>query len=63
MGGDFYFDNNNMNQTSNIKYLNDTIDYHNDGIVKWGGVFGQVEYKSGLISTFFNISGLCHSSI
>lgn len=57
LGGDFYFDNNNMNQTSNIKYINDTIDYHNDGIVKWGGVFGQVEYKSGLISTFLNVSG------
>ena len=28
------------------------IDYYNDGKVKWGGVFGQLEYTNGTISTF-----------
>lgn len=28
------------------------IDYHNDGKVKWGGVFGQLEYKNDAISAF-----------
>ena len=57
LGGDFYFDNNNMNQSTNMKLVGDTIDYHNDGVIKWGGAFAQVEYKSGLMSSFLNISG------
>ncbi|MDY7395677.1 carboxypeptidase-like regulatory domain-containing protein [Aureibaculum sp. 2210JD6-5] len=28
------------------------IDYYNDGKVKWGGVFGQLEYTNGVVSTF-----------
>ena len=28
------------------------IDYHNDGLVKWAGLFGQVEYTNGTISAF-----------
>ncbi len=28
------------------------IDYYNDGIVKWAGVFGQVEYTNDIISAF-----------
>lgn len=28
------------------------IDYHNDGLVNWGGLFGQVEYKNERISAF-----------
>jgi len=57
LGGDVYFDNNNMNQSNNIKRQGDKIDYHNDGLVKWGGLFAQAEYKTALISAFLNISG------
>jgi len=28
------------------------IDYHNDGFVRWSGVFGQLEYKNDNISAF-----------
>ena len=31
--------------------------YHNDGIVKWLGGFGQVEYNYGSLSTFINLTG------
>jgi len=28
------------------------LDYHNDGVVRWAGVFGQIEYTDGTFSTF-----------
>ena len=28
------------------------LDYHNDGLVRWAGVFGQIEYSDGKFSTF-----------
>lgn len=28
------------------------LDYHNDGLVRWAGVFGQIEYSDGTFSTF-----------
>lgn len=28
------------------------IDYHNDGLVNWAGLFGQVEYTNGIVSAF-----------
>lgn len=28
------------------------IDYHNDGLVRWLGAFGQIEYKNEIISAF-----------
>ena len=43
-------------QNSAIKREGDIIDYHNDGIVKWSGVFSQAEYSHGVLSAFFNIS-------
>lgn len=35
----------------------DKIYYHNDGLVKWLGGFGQVEYSYGNISAFINLTG------
>lgn len=29
------------------------IDYYNDGLVRWTGLFGQLEYSSGAITGFF----------
>jgi iron complex outermembrane recepter protein len=42
---------------SNKRYLNDIVGYHNDGIVQWGGLFGQAEYKLKKWNFFFNASG------
>ena len=28
------------------------IDYYNDGLVRWAGAFGQVEYTDGVVSAF-----------
>ena len=43
-------------QDSEMKREGDKVGYHNDGIVKWSGVFSQAEYSNGMLSTFFNIS-------
>jgi hypothetical protein len=64
MGGDYAIDNTNENQqiptlgnTSNsMKRVGDKIAYYNDATVKWGGVFGQVEYKKDKWSTFVTAS-------
>ncbi len=42
---------------TNQKMVGDTIDYNYDGLVKWGGLFAQAEYKNDIISAFFNVSG------
>ena len=34
----------------------DIILYHNDGLVTWGGIFGQATYKEGNWSAFINLS-------
>jgi iron complex outermembrane recepter protein len=62
LGGDYAIDtldlrNNYIaNPSLAMKHVGDKVYYDYDGMVKWGGVFGQLEYKSGKISTFVNIS-------
>lgn len=33
------------------------IEYYNDGLVKWAGLFGQLEYKKDALSAFVQFSG------
>lgn len=35
----------------------DINNYHNDGFVRWGGLFAQWEYKNDVVSTFLNLTG------
>ena len=63
LGGDYAIDNLNASQPTGfgntsygMKYLGDTIGYFNDAFVKWGGVFGQVEFKKDKWSTFITAS-------
>ncbi len=65
MGASLY---NDRTVVSGAKYLNDrtdpvynkskgaTIGYHNDGLVQWGGLFGQAKYQAGNWSAFINLS-------
>lgn len=57
LGGDYAVSTDDMNQLSAMKREGDKIDYHNDGIVKWSGLFSQAEYSNGMLSAFLNISG------
>ena len=56
LGGDYAIVNDDATQLSSVKRVGDKIGYHNDGLVKWGGVFTQLEYKNPVLSTFINLS-------
>jgi len=61
LGGKFYYDEksgiiNNNNLASTKRHQGDMIYYHNDGLVRWGGLFGQAEYSNQVISGFINLS-------
>ena len=57
LGGDYAVVTDDKTQKSSVKREGDIISYHNDGIVKWSGIFSQAEYSNGMLSAFFNISG------
>ncbi len=63
MGGEYAIDNSDKNQPKGMgntnyamKRVGDKVSYYNDAIVKWGGVFGQLEYKNDKWSTFITAS-------
>jgi len=57
-GGKYYLDDGNQNESDTVKkYEGDKIGYYNDGLVRWGGLFGQVKYQSGNLSAFVNLTG------
>ena len=39
-----------------VKHVGDKVYYYDDGLVNWGGLFTQVEYKAGIISSFVNVT-------
>jgi iron complex outermembrane receptor protein len=56
MGADYIVatggeDKNNLNL---VKRVGDKIDYNNDALVRWSGVFGQVEYEDRKITAFIS---------
>ncbi len=58
LGGDFMRDNSNKNvnaYTSNYT-VGDKIYYYNDALVRWGGVFAQLEFKKDKWSAFVNLT-------
>ncbi len=58
IGGDYVIDQNDNNRNPNQQlFVGDKINYHNDGIVQWGGFFTQLEYQSGNLSAFVNLTG------
>ena len=58
LGGNYFtLDNENENDSINKKkYVGDIIGYHNDGLVAWGGLFSQLEYSSGNLTAFINLT-------
>ncbi|HDO27699.1 MAG TPA: TonB-dependent receptor, partial [Bacteroidetes bacterium] len=57
-GGDYYLDNGNQNENNDTtkKYIGDIIGYHNDALIRWGGIFTQVKYVRGSLSVFGNFT-------
>lgn len=44
LGGEYWLDDNDVNNPNNLTKVGDKIRYHNDGKVGWLGAFAQVEY-------------------
>jgi hypothetical protein len=58
MGASYYLDASNDNRDDNTQLrVGDKINYHNDGIVEWAGFFSQLEYKTGNLTAFVNLTG------
>ena len=65
LGGDYYAGSlgtgskNSIGENSEDLMLRegDKMYYHNDGLVRWIGGFGQVEYNHGNLSAFLNLTG------
>lgn len=57
LGGDFYMDDENINNPINIARVGDKINYHNDGQTMWQGLFAQAEYSKDELSAFVSASG------
>jgi len=57
LGGEFMRDdaNKNKDQYQNM-YVGDKIYYYNDGLVRWGGIFAQMEFKKGNWTAFLNLT-------
>lgn len=57
LGGAFFIDNVNINRPANTPLKKgDYYSYHNDGIVRWIGVFSQAEYVVDNFSAFLSAS-------
>lgn len=61
MGGDYaVFDYiTDWDDATKQKYMlkeGDVNNFHNDGFVRWGGIFGQWEYKTDRLSSFVNLT-------
>ncbi len=57
LGGGYALDVKNKNRNPfELLREGDKINYHNDAIVEWGGIFGQLEYKTGNFSSFLNLT-------
>ena len=56
-GGNYTLDSGNKNESGSIKkYVGDKIGYHNDALIRWGGLFAQVKYIAGNWSVFGNVT-------
>jgi iron complex outermembrane recepter protein len=60
LGGSYYVETKDANinrAAGTVLKIGDKVSYDNTGIIAWGGVFGQAEYKSGDFSAFASVSG------
>ncbi|MBU2553026.1 MAG: TonB-dependent receptor [Bacteroidetes bacterium] len=62
LGGDYAIDKYDLrndydaNPQLAVKHVGDKVYYYDDGLVNWGGLFTQVEYKVGKVSAFGNVT-------
>lgn len=56
IGGDYYVDNSDVSSPNRMCVVGDKVSYYDDYHIRQFGGFGQLEYKSGPITTFINLS-------
>jgi len=62
LGGDYAVDESDKridyttNKQAGMKYVGDKVYFFDSGLIKWGGLFGLLEYKAGKINTFVNLT-------
>ena len=56
LGGQYYFDDNNVNNPNAALSVGDKMGYNNDGQVGWCGFFGQLEYGTDNFNAFVSTS-------
>ncbi|MCF4100753.1 TonB-dependent receptor [Gillisia sp. M10.2A] len=56
LGGQYWADDSNENDPVNLARVGDKINYYNDGVVLWEGVFTQAEYSKDDLSAFISLS-------
>jgi len=56
LGGEYYFDNSNVNNPNAAAQVGDVFGYHNEGKVGWQGFFTQLEYNKDKLASFVSVS-------
>lgn len=63
LGGQYYLEEGQYSDLTDLtrptirrEVIGDIIDFHNDGLVKWAGGFGQLEYETEKFTAFLNLS-------
>ncbi len=56
LGGQYFLDDNDVNNPNKAARVGDKIDFHNDGIVNWGGLFTQLEYDKDNLAAFVSVN-------
>ena len=57
LGGQFAINDDDVNNPLNPVSVGDKIDYQNNGLVGWFGLFGQLEYSNDKLTAFVSLSG------
>ncbi len=52
----YYNEDGSYNYQKAMRFKGDKINYYNDGLVRWGGLFAQAEYKNKKVSAFINLT-------
>jgi len=56
LGGDYVYDDSNLNNPNTALQVGDKFSYHNDGEVGWQGLFTQLEYDKDNIAGFISVA-------
>ena len=56
LGGQYFADDNDVNNPNALVKVGDTYNYNNDGLVGWAGLFGQLEYSKDKLSAFLSLA-------